>query len=88
MDEIVLLSHRVFADDGCPLPGDKNGIVRDYDKFHAKSTWHAPQDISVEDLLGDEGAVVKVGIPVMCVVPIEFGSDIYNEDESMQLPGY
>ena len=51
------------------------------------SMQNRPQEISLEDLLGDEGAIVKAGIPVMCVVTIEFDSDIYNEDESMQLPG-
>lgn len=84
VNEIVLISHRVSADDGCPVSDESNGIVR-YDKFHAKSTWDAPQDVSTEDLLGDEEAIVRAGISVMGVVPTEFESDVYNEDESMQL---
>ena len=82
--EILLLGQRVSADDGCPSSDETNGIVRAYDKFHAKSTWEAAQEVSMEDLLGDEQAIVKAGIPVMRLVPVEFDSDIYNEDESMQ----
>jgi hypothetical protein len=58
-------------------------ITHGYDKFHAKSTWDPPQDVNVDDLLGDERMIV--GVPAMCVVPIEFDSGLYNEDGSMQL---
>ena len=87
IDDLLLIIRRLADDNGMPWSDDE--VVPDAevdssdDDWEPKSSWPVPQDVSVHELLGDEGEIIKSKVAIMTQPPLGSEDDLYNTDEEM-----